>query len=154
MPEISQLKRVQLAVSCCRGSRRLQQDKPSHYRYRKFRDQALLFVNSQRFFMDPFDSKGQWLLDLEDCETLFDGQCMISMVAVGLRKGHLRINQASQNDTLVTVAEFARRLLFDKESKHDATEVIKRVLLTMNLNGMGNYAQLFHPQEISLITGC
>lgn len=154
MPEVSSLKRVQLAVSCCRGSQKLQENKPSHYRYRSFRDQALLFANTQRFFEDPFDSQGQWMRDLEDCETLFDGQCMINMIAVALRKGHLRINQATQNDTLITVGEFARRLLFDKDSKKEAIEVIKRVLLAMNTNGIGNYAQLFHPQEITLITGC
>lgn len=79
---------------------------------------------------------------------------MINMIAVALRKGHLRVNHATPNDTLITIAEFARRLLFDKDHKKDAIEVIKRILLTMSNNGMGNYAQLFHPQEITLITGC
>ena len=154
MPELSSLKRVQLAVSCCRGSQKLEKGRPSHYRYRKFKDQSLLFANTQRFFEDPFDSQGRWLQDLEDCETLFDGQCMITTIAVGLKKGHLWINQASPNDMLITLAEFARRLLFDPDSKREAIEVIKRVLLAMNTNGIGNYAQLFHPQEITLITGC
>lgn len=154
MPELSSIKRVQLAVSCCRGSQKLLPDRVSHYRHRQFRDQAMIFFNTQRFFEDPFDSQGKWLRDLEDCETLFDGQCMINMIAVGAKKGHLRINQATPNDTLITLGEFARRLLFDKEGKTDAIEVLKRVLLAMKSNGIGNYAQLFHPQEITMITGC
>lgn len=126
----------------------------SHYRYRKFRDQALMFYNTQRFFSDLFDSSGFWLRDLEDCETTFDGQAMINTLAVGIKKNSLRINQATPNDWLVTIAEFSRRLLFDEEAQNDAVLVMKCVLLAMKSNGIANYTQLFHPQEISVITGC
>ena len=154
MPEVSSLKRVELAVSCCRGSRKLQKKGKSHYRHRKFRDTALVFSNTHRFFSDPFDAEGIWLQDLEDCQTLFDGQAMIHIMAVGIKKNHFKINQATPNDWLITIAEFCRRLLFDSEAKQDAVEVLKRILLVMNSNGIGNYAQLFHPQEITLIAGC
>jgi hypothetical protein len=154
MPELSPIKRVELALSCCRGSRKFDRDRRSHYRFRKFRDQALLFFNSQRFYSDLFDSQGAWLQDLEDCETLFDAQAMINTMAVGVKKSNLRINQATPNDWLVTIAEFSRRILFDEDAKQDAVVILKSVLLAMKSNGIANYTQLFHPQEITVITGC
>jgi hypothetical protein len=153
MPEISVMKKVQLALSCCKGNKPFQTEGRSHYRHRKFRDCALAFITTNRFQSDPFDAKGLWLQDLEDCDTLFDAQAMIALMASALNKRHMRLNRATPNDTLITIAEFTRRLLFDPESKKYASDVLQQCLLAMNSNGLGNYSQLFHAQEINILAG-
>ena len=154
MPEVSALKRIQLALGCCIGNRPLPIEGKSHYRHRKFRDSCLAFVTSTKFHSDPFDPKGLWLQDLEDCENLFDAQAIMGLLASAVKKRHLRLNRTTPNDKIITLAEFCRRLLFDPESKQDAVEVLQHCILAMKSNGISNYTQLFHPQEINLIIGC
>ena len=154
MPHLSPIKKVQLAVSCCKGSVPFPEEGQSVYRYKKFRDTALLFGASHRFHSDPFDKHGMWVTDIEDCQVLYEARAMIIMINSAIRKKHLRINKTTDSDLLVTLAEFCRRLLFDEDVSSDAIEVIRLLILMMETNGLGTYTQLFMPNEANVIAGC
>lgn len=151
MPELSMLKKVQLALAACKGTKPMSDDTASVYRNKKFRDASLLFMTCHRFHCDPFDGNGDWLHDLEDCDTLFEGRAMIHFLCAALKKRHFQMSRATSNDWLITIAEFTRRLLFDKQSQQQAKEVLKLCILAMKLNGIGHYTYLFLPQEVSLL---
>lgn len=154
MPHLSQMRKIQLAVSCCKGVNPFPEAGRSAYRYKKFRDTALVFGASHRFHSDPFDRKGLWVQDVEDCQLLFEARAILVLLSAAIRKKHLRINKATDVDLLITLAEFSRRLLFDEECGREATDLVRLVILVLESHGLGSYAQLFLPQEATVIAGC
>lgn len=138
-------------MTCCKGTAPFAEEGRSAYRYRLFRDAALVFGASHRFHADPFDKKRRWLQDLEDCQVRFEARAMLVLLAAAVRKKHLRLNRASDPDLLVALAEFCRRLLFDEESATAAADLLRLAVLVLEAQGLGAYAQLFSPQEATAL---